>query len=69
MSFRTGWTEEFLSRREFGSLYNPWWELHHLIFPEQFRRGRYHSTHDCNTVRYTATVEDYNNCHAGYKQS
>jgi hypothetical protein len=68
MRFRTGWREGFLATREFHSLYNPWSELHHLIFAEQFWHGRYHSTRDSNPVRYTATVNDYTNRNAGYKQ-
>ena len=60
---RTGWREGFLSRREFRSLYNPRSELHPLIFAEQFSRCRYHP------IRYTATVNNYSNLHAGYNQS
>jgi hypothetical protein len=66
--FRTGWREGFLSRREFHSLYNPWSELHPLIFAEQFWGGIYHSIHDWKPIRYTATVNDFTNHHAGYKQ-
>jgi len=44
MCHRTGWREGYISRREFHTFNNPSWDLHPLIFAEQFASCRYHST-------------------------
>jgi hypothetical protein len=68
MHFYTGWGEGFLSRREFGRLYNPWSELHGLIFADHFWHARYHSTHNFHHICFTQTVNKYSNRYPGYKQ-